>query len=79
MSTTAKVGKVGSRGQVTIPKEVREDEGLEPGDHVVIHRENGRLVIEKLDLEEWRESVSEVREDYEGPESAEEVAEMIDD
>ncbi|MFB6208723.1 MAG: AbrB/MazE/SpoVT family DNA-binding domain-containing protein [Candidatus Nanohaloarchaea archaeon] len=79
MSSTAEVGKIGTRGQVTIPKEVREDEELEPGDHVVIWRENGRLVIEKLDLDRWRETAKEVREDYEGPKSAEEIAEMIDD
>ena len=79
MSTVAEVGKIGTRGQVTIPKEVREDEELEPGDHVVIWKENGRLVIEKLDLNKWKETVEEVREDYEGPETAEEIAEMIDD
>ncbi|MFB6144291.1 MAG: AbrB/MazE/SpoVT family DNA-binding domain-containing protein [Candidatus Nanohaloarchaea archaeon] len=79
MSTVAEVGKIGTRGQVTIPKEVREDEDLEPGDHVVIWKENSRLVIEKLDLNKWKETVEEVREDYEGPTSAEEIAEMIDD
>lgn len=79
MSAVAEVGKIGTRGQVTIPKEVREDEDLEPGDHVVIWKENGRLVIEKLDLNKWKETVEEVREDYEGPTSAEEIAEMIDD
>lgn len=75
----AEVGKIGTRGQVTIPKEVREDEDLEPGDHIVIWKENGRLVIEKLDLNKWKETVEEVREDYEGPETAEGIAEMIDD
>lgn len=79
MATTAEVGKIGARGQVTIPKEVRESEDLEPGDHVVIRKVSGRLVIEKLDLDKWSEFVEETREEYEGPDSAEEVAEIIDD
>ena len=39
--------KVGERGQVTIPKELRERFGIEGGDDVVIHEEAGKLVIER--------------------------------
>lgn len=39
--------KVGERGQVTIPKEFRERFGIRGGDEVVIHEEEGKLVIEK--------------------------------
>jgi AbrB family looped-hinge helix DNA binding protein len=39
--------KVGERGQVTIPKELRERFGIEGGDDVVIHEEGGKLVIER--------------------------------
>lgn len=39
--------KVGDRGQVTIPKEFRDRFGIRGGDEVVIHEEEGRLVIEK--------------------------------
>jgi AbrB family looped-hinge helix DNA binding protein len=39
--------KVGERGQVTIPKELRERFGIKGGDDVVIHEEAGKLVIER--------------------------------
>ncbi|TKX84098.1 AbrB/MazE/SpoVT family DNA-binding domain-containing protein [Halorubrum sp. SS5] len=39
--------KIGERGQVTIPKELRERFGIEGGDEVVIHEEGGKLVIER--------------------------------
>jgi AbrB family looped-hinge helix DNA binding protein len=46
MSTDAR-RKVGKRGQVTIPKELRERFGITGGDDVVIHEEAGKLVIER--------------------------------
>ncbi|WP_121820039.1 AbrB/MazE/SpoVT family DNA-binding domain-containing protein [Halostella salina] len=39
--------KIGERGQVTIPKELRERFGIKGGDDVVIHEEEGKLVIER--------------------------------
>ena len=39
--------KIGKRGQVTIPKELRERFGIEGGDNVLIHEEAGKLVIER--------------------------------
>ena len=39
--------KIGERGQVTIPKELRERFGIKGGDDVVIHEEAGKLVIEQ--------------------------------
>jgi AbrB family looped-hinge helix DNA binding protein len=39
--------KIGQRGQVTIPKELRERFGIEGGDDVLIHEEGGKLVIER--------------------------------
>jgi AbrB family looped-hinge helix DNA binding protein len=39
--------KIGKRGQVTIPKELRERFGIEGGDDVLIHEEAGKLVIEQ--------------------------------
>jgi len=39
--------KVGERGQVTIPKELRERFGITGGDEVVIHGDGGKLVIER--------------------------------
>jgi len=39
--------EVGKRGQVTIPKELRERFGIEGGDDVLIHEEAGKIVIER--------------------------------
>lgn len=39
--------KIGERGQVTIPKALRERFGLEGGDDVVIREEAGKLVVER--------------------------------
>jgi AbrB family looped-hinge helix DNA binding protein len=38
---------VGQRGQVTLPKELRERLGLHGGDEVLVYEEGGRIVIEK--------------------------------
>lgn len=38
---------VGERGQVTIPKELRERFDIRGGDEVEIHEADGRLVIER--------------------------------
>ncbi len=39
--------RVGDRGQVTIPKKIREEFGIGGGDEVEIRKESGRIVIEK--------------------------------
>ena len=44
------------RGQIVIPKEVRDAMGLKPGAKLQIRMADGRLVIEKkvaLDLSRW--------------------------
>jgi len=38
--------KVGERGQVTIPKELRERLGISHGDEVVVHEEDGKVIVE---------------------------------
>lgn len=57
---TAEIGKVGSRGQITIPKEIREREEIEEGDYVVMIEEEGKLTVEKLSLENWLKRVKKV-------------------
>lgn len=37
---------MGARGQVTIPKELRDRLGLEGGDEVTVREEDGRIVID---------------------------------
>ncbi|WP_227380637.1 AbrB/MazE/SpoVT family DNA-binding domain-containing protein [Haladaptatus halobius] len=41
--------RVGDRGQVTIPKWIREQENIHGGDEVVVERDNGQIVIRKAD------------------------------
>lgn len=43
---------VSDRGQVTIPKEIREAHGFVSGTDVNIHVENGRVIIEHDDLDD---------------------------
>lgn len=49
--------KVGERGQVTVPKEIRERFGLSPATEVEFHIENGSIVLKKaskkLALAKW--------------------------
>lgn len=50
--------RVGERGQVTIPKEIRDRFGLRPNAEVEFHVENGSIVLKKtakrLSLEKWK-------------------------
>jgi len=39
--------KVSARGQITIPKEVRKDLGLRPGDEIEFVKQNGHFVLRK--------------------------------
>lgn len=58
---------VGERGQVTLPKELRERLGIAGGDEVVVHEEDGRVVIERPVTREeiaegYRQRVAEMKE-----------------
>jgi len=50
--------KIGERGQVTIPKEIRERFGLGPDTHVEFHVVGGSIVLKKarrkLGLRKWK-------------------------
>jgi len=39
--------KIGTRGQVTIPKKAREEFSLRNGDVILFVRENGKLIVKK--------------------------------
>ena len=38
---------VGERGQITIPKSIRDKEGLKPKDKIIVKIEEERIVLEK--------------------------------
>ncbi len=46
------VRKVGERGQVTIPKSIRDKEHIYSGDKVEITDRDGEIVIKKKDISE---------------------------
>lgn len=50
--------KVGERGRVTIPKEIRDRLGLGPNSEIEFQLENGVIVLKKspkrLQLEKWK-------------------------
>ena len=47
MATKAS-GRVGQKGELFPPKEVREEAGLKPGDHVVYKADRGRIEVVKI-------------------------------
>jgi len=44
------LSKVTSRGQVTIPQELREEDGIDPNDYVVVRRVGKSIVLSKADI-----------------------------
>lgn len=44
--------KVGERGQVTIPKKIREEEKIRGGDEVIFEKERGRIYLKKKQKKE---------------------------
>lgn len=57
-----KVARITSKGQITIPKPVREQLKLEEGDRVVFVEEDGKMVVKKAALvafEDFADSISE--------------------
>jgi len=48
--------KVGVKGQVVIPKIIRDKLGIKPGEILLVDEEGGKIIMEKFDIEgfiEW--------------------------
>ncbi|MFQ5793699.1 MAG: AbrB/MazE/SpoVT family DNA-binding domain-containing protein [Candidatus Bipolaricaulia bacterium] len=58
--------KVTRQGQITIPKEIREELGIDVGDNIVFVRQGDRIFIKKLTLEEI---MAETNQQYEAGET----------
>lgn len=46
------MSKVSSKGQTTIPNEVREELGLVPGDLIQYSLEDGKVILQKFSTED---------------------------
>lgn len=42
------VGKISKKGQIVIPKEIREMFGIQPGDALIFNIQENKIVIEKI-------------------------------
>ena len=54
-----KTATLTSKGQITIPKEIREKLGLKKGDKLVLVEKNGNVILRKVSLEEIRQKALE--------------------
>ncbi len=48
VTKTKTKGRVWQKGELFPPKEVREEAGLKPGDHVVYKADHGRIEVVKI-------------------------------
>lgn len=80
VSTNKKVLKIGSKGEIFPPKNIREELGLEPGQPIILYLHKDQLIIRKIhSLEEivkdtpkvefsyhaWREFKDDLSREYE--------------
>ena len=42
------VGKLSKRGQIVIPKEIRDRMGIKPGDGIIFKIQDGKIILEKI-------------------------------
>ncbi len=53
--------RISPKGQIVIPKVIRDKLGIKPGETLLIDEEDGKIVIEKCDVEEFLEWVKNTR------------------
>lgn len=51
------ISTVGERGQITIPKSIREKEGIKEKDKLIIKIEDNKIIIEKFMSKEKKEEL----------------------
>ncbi len=65
--------KLSSKGQVTIPKEIREAIGLEPGNMIAYEVQNGSVILRRVEAFDaaFHEALSKTLEEWDSPEDEE--------
>ncbi len=54
------IGKLSKKGQIVIPKEIREKFGIKPGDAVIFKIQGDKVILEKI-----QEKISDILKDSE--------------
>ena len=52
------IGKLSKKGQIVIPKEIREKFGIKPGDAVIFKMQGEKVILEKI-----QEKISDILKD----------------
>lgn len=65
--------KITSKGQTTIPKEVRKQLGLEPGDMLSYEVPSGAVMVRKVEHFDaaWHQTIASTLEEWNSPEDDE--------
>lgn len=61
MANAIEMTKISSKGQVVIPKNIRERLGLREGDRIAVEEADGRVILRKISIESI---LKEAEEDY---------------
>lgn len=57
------LSRISRKSQVTIPAELRRRAGIELGDQIMVHEEDGRIIITKAEPTAWLERMKAFRGD----------------
>jgi len=65
--------RLSSKGQVTIPKEIREAIGLEPGNMIAYEVQNGSVILSRVEAFDavFHEALAKSLEEWDSPEDEE--------
>lgn len=56
------VTKLGERGQIVIPKDIRDEIGLKPGDFLEVNYKDGNIIIKVKKLVDMEDTLTEQEE-----------------
>ena len=68
-----RTSRLSSKGQVTIPKDIREAIGLEPGNMIAYEVQNGSVILSRVEAFDaaFHEALSKTLEEWDSPEDEE--------